>query len=90
MLQRSVELEGYLKPYEGKKTVKICTFGKRMDGKDGHQGSITGSYTYEELRTYLANTLKQTGYDQAKSIRFEIEYVGGSEAVYIFLPLRTL
>ena len=58
-------------PFAGKQKVKIVTFGKRMNGQDGCQGSITGEYSHDELWTYTKNTLAHTGYDQPTGLRFD-------------------
>lgn len=72
-------------PFAGKLRVKISTFGVRMNGQDGCQGSITDLYSYDELWTYTKNTLAKTTYDQATGIRFDIP---GFPSVYLSLPYR--
>jgi hypothetical protein len=59
-------------PFDGAQTVTITTFGLRMNGQDGCQGSITGIYTHAALWTYTQNTLAHTDAYQATSIRFEV------------------
>ena len=59
-------------PFAGKQRVKISTFGTRMNGQNGCQGSITDEYSHAELWTYTKNALAKTGYDQATGIRFDI------------------
>jgi len=48
--------------YEGKKKVAITTFGKRLNGASGDQGSITGDYTHSELKSFHANGAKKSDY----------------------------
>ena len=72
-------------PYVGKKTVRIITFGKRLNGQDGAQGSITGEYTHDELWTYTKNTLAHTDFYQSTGIRFNFP---DATCIYLSLPFR--
>lgn len=74
-----------VEPFAGKLRVKISTFGTRMNGQNGCQGSITDEYSHAELWTYTKNTLAKTGYDQATGIRFDIP---GRPSAYLSLPWR--
>lgn len=74
-----------VEPFAGKLTVKISTFGTRMNGQNGCQGSITGEYSHADLWTYVKNTLAHTGYDQPTGIRFDIP---GRSSTYLSLPWR--
>jgi hypothetical protein len=40
--------------YDGKKSVKITSFGRRLNGADGEQGSITGEYDHAALSQFVA------------------------------------
>ena len=74
-----------VRPFVGKLRVKISTFGIRMNGENGLQGSITDLYSHAELWIYTKNTMSKTAYDQATGIKFDVP---GFPSVYLPLPYR--
>lgn len=47
--------DGPIPAFDGKKSVKITSFGRALNGRDGEQGAITGEYDHAALMGYVAN-----------------------------------